>query len=388
MRRAGSLALGILASVALVVATVGVWAQGTIFNPDEVAGIASRTYADAEVRSGLADFVTAQALSLIDVEELIASVLPDRLSRLSPLAPMIAGSVEANLHTRVESLLATERAAELVDFAARSAHSSAMRVLSGQSPVGGVSVGDGEVRLNLLPLISRALIGAQGLGVLDRLSIPEFGRDGDPLDQLDELSAVLGRPLPADFGQLVIYRGSQVDRAQTTVSLAQRIVVAAHRGTWLAVAVTLLAGAGSVLAAGSRRRAILYLSLAAGVLLLVVRSAIPVVIDQASQLVANPAGSAAVATALKSTTIGLGSVLGLLVLAATVVALVSLATQGFELRQLAIALGAAAVAMIVLIAGLSTLTLVAGIAAGLLVSLATVLRGPGRWGRARPVRSA
>ena len=44
----------------------------------------------------------------------------------------------------------------------------------------GITVEDGAVTVNLLPLISRGLTFVQGLGLLDQLDVPELTRDGDP----------------------------------------------------------------------------------------------------------------------------------------------------------------------------------------------------------------
>lgn len=321
MRRVASGVLGVLAIVGLVVGSVGVWAHATIFDQDEVVVAANRTFADVEVRAGLADFITAEVLSLVDVDPLVESVVPDRLA---PLGPMITRGLKAKLNSQVESLLATDRAERLMDQAVRQAHSRAMRVLAGQDLVAGVSARDSQVSLNLLPLITRAAVEVQSLGVLERLNVPEFDREGDPQAQVAEFSRFLGRRLPSDFGQLVVYRGSLIDSAQTTISLAQRIVIAARRGTALAVALTLVAGVGSVLLARSKRRAMLYLSLTAGVVLVILRSAIPIVIDQVSDLVTNPAATKAVVTALQSLTESLTEMLGVMILVAALIAVVSL----------------------------------------------------------------
>ena len=73
-----------------------------------------------------------------------------------------------------------------------------------------MSVDNGEVSINLLPLLSRGLLAIQDLGVLADARVPVFTADGDPAEQQAELSVAIGRTLPADFGQLVVYRSEKL----------------------------------------------------------------------------------------------------------------------------------------------------------------------------------
>lgn len=367
MRRVLAALLGLIAVVGLVFTTVGVWANETVFDSAEFRAAASETYSNPDVQTGIAEFITAQTLSLVDVEGLISGAVPDRLGSM---APVIAGGLEAKLNSVVGELLTTEAAARGVDLAVDQAHSGLVRVLSGGNLIGGVSTRDSEVRLNLLPLISRALISVQNLGVLGRVNVPVHGRNGDPAQQIAELSQALRVDLPDDFGQLVVYRGELVEHAASGVAFAQRTVILAQRSIWLAGALTLIAAVGSLALARSRSRAVLYLSLGAGVASVLARSSVSVVIDQASHLVADPRAKVAVVSVLGSLSGGLVELLGLLVVIAGAMSLVSLMLQGFALRPVAVTAGAVTMVLVVLTAGVGPAALVVGIALALLVSLA------------------
>lgn len=383
MRRVASATLGLIAIIGLVIGSIGVWAQGTLFDTDRFVEVTGRTYADPAVQAGLVNVITDQTMGLVDPEKYILDLLPDRLA---PLAPMITGGLESKLHSEVGLIVASDRAAGTVEAAARQAHLGLMRVLTTGDAVGGLSAADGEVTLNLLPLISRALVQVQRLGIMKSVDVPEFTSSGDPREQISELSRIVGRQLPDDFGQLVIYRGDRVESAQGTISTAQRVLVIAKRGTWLALVVAVAAAVGAVLVARSRLRAVVYLSLAAGVALAVVRSTVVVVIEEAPQLVANPSAQSAVTSALTNVTGGLLQLLGLMILVAGAVALAALAAQRFAKRQLAVALGCVAMVAVVALTGAGLVALVTGVAAGLLASLAfTALSGSSGW--TRPVET-
>ncbi len=367
MRRVASALLGLVAVAGIGVGSVGLWAHAAVFDSSEFTEAANRTFADPQVQAGLTEFITDQTISLIDLDRLVADAVPDRLGSLTP---MITGGLEAKLNSQVGAMLATERAARTVDRAVSEAHIAAMRVLSGGSLVGGVSVQDSEVTLNLLPLISGALIGAQDLGVLERLEIPRFDRGGDPGKQIAELSRVLGVQLPDDFGQLVVYWGDRVSSAAAGVAFAQRLVVMATQATWLVVIVTLAAAAGALVLAQSWSQAALYLSLGVAVVVAVLRSGVAVVIEQSGLLVGNPSARVAVESALGNFTEGLVDLFGLMILAAAAVALVSLMILRFGSRPLVATIVAVAVVVAVGSVGVSAVSLVAGVAVGLLAGLA------------------
>ena len=98
------------------------------------------------------------------------------------------------------------------------AHDRAMQLLEGDGLAHGISVVNGEVSINFLPLVSRGLQELSDLGVPGLDKIPELTPDGDPSQQIAQLEEATGRDLPDDFGQLVVYRSDRLANAQDAVS--------------------------------------------------------------------------------------------------------------------------------------------------------------------------
>ena len=124
------------------------------------------------------------------------------------------------------------------------AHARAMQLLRGDGLVDGITVVDGAVTLNLLPLVARGLTVLQGYGLLDGVDVPELTAGGDPDEQAAQLSAAVGRDLPDGFGQLVVYDSEALADAQETVRTAQRMLVLAQRAVWVAAVLSLRARRG------------------------------------------------------------------------------------------------------------------------------------------------
>ncbi len=131
-----------------------------------------------------------------------ASVLPDDLDRLEPV---IVAGVQTAVDRGVTRALASPEVQKIITQIVERAHSRAMDVLQGDGLSGAISSVDGEVTVNLLPLIGRGLTRLQELGLFDDLEIPDLSAEGDPDEQIADLEQATGRDLPDDFGQLVVY---------------------------------------------------------------------------------------------------------------------------------------------------------------------------------------
>ena len=228
---------GVLAVVALTLALIGIWARATVFDSDKVGDIVSSALTDPEVQAGLATWVTDQAFTAVDVESGVSNVLPDRLDRLAPTLTAGAQTVVDQGLTRA---LANPDVQQVLTQAIERAHSALMQLLSGDGLVDGITVEDGAVTVNMLPLVSRALTFVQGLGLLDQLEVPELTRAGDPAAQIAELESATGRDLPDDFGQLTVFESDRLAEAQASVQNAQRTVALLKRATWVLAALAVV----------------------------------------------------------------------------------------------------------------------------------------------------
>ena len=89
VRNGIAIVLGALTIVALIATTVAVWARAIVFDSEKVADIVGDALAEPEVQAALADHVTQQVFSAVDVDAVVNDVLPNNLSRLE--SAIVAG---------------------------------------------------------------------------------------------------------------------------------------------------------------------------------------------------------------------------------------------------------------------------------------------------------
>ena len=360
---------GVLAVLLLVVTLIAVWARATVFRGDHVAELVGDALAEPEVQTGLATYLSEQAVTAVDLEGALANVLP---APLTGLAPAIAGGARAIVERELERALSNPDVQQVITTVVERAHARAMRVLQGDGLADGITVSDGEVTVNLLPLIARGLAPLQSWGLLSDVQLPTLTPDGDPAEQNAALSTALGRDLPAGFGQLVVYRGAAVSQAQESVQSAQQMLAAAKRALWLIAVLVVVLTAAAILLAPRRWRAVLVLSVGTAAALVVLRAATRQAVEEAPDLASRPGGKAAVEAILGGAAQSLLRVFGVVLLVALVVTLLALFALRWRRQDLvlvgAVALGAAVVAL----AGVSIwsllIGLVVGVAAGIVAN--------------------
>jgi hypothetical protein len=282
--------LGVLAVVLLVVSVVGVWAKATVLRGERVAELVRDAIDEPEVQAALAALLADEAQEAVDLQDRLASLLPSQLTRFA--GPIAAGA-HAAVERSLEAVLASPRTQDAITTLVERAHARALRLLEGDGIADGVNVADGEVTLNLLPLVANGLTALQSIGLLSDVTIPELTADGDPEQQTAELSAALGRDLPPGFAQLVVYESDSITEAQAALETAQRLLVIAQRAVWLAVVLAVVLIAATILVAPRRLRATLVLALGAAGALVLVRSAVREVVSQAGDLARTPGAKAA-----------------------------------------------------------------------------------------------
>jgi hypothetical protein len=185
------------------------------------------------------------------------------------------------------------------------AHASLMKLLQGGGLSHGVSVNDGQVTVNLLPLLSRGLLAVQGLGLFDNANIPTLTPDGDPAEQITELEKASGRDLPDNFGQLVVYKSDNLSHAEQTLNTAQQVFASVKRAAWLIIGLTVVLLAATIVVAQRKRRAIVILALGGVAAMLLARVVIQRAVAKAPQLVIDPGARAAVVSMVTTLSTGL-----------------------------------------------------------------------------------
>jgi hypothetical protein len=363
--------LGVLAVIGVLASAVAVWARGTLFDSDRVAAVVGDALVEPEVDQALAQHVATQVFAAVDVDEVVADVLPASLSRLEPA---IVGGIEGAVERGLTAAFGDERVQELLTDAVRRAHSAAMQLLQGDGLVDGVEVNDGEVTLNLLPLVGRGLTLVQDLGLLSGVELPDLTRAGDPTAQVAELETALGRDLPDDFGQLVVYRSDSVADAQASLESAQQALAFAKRALWVLLGVTVVLLALTVIVARNRWRAALLLGLGGIVAMVLARTAIHRVVDEAPDLVAQPGAKAAVTSIVGDVGTSLLRVMGVLLLIAAVVVALAVFRRHLQRADLVAVIAVLTGVAVIALVGLTIGSLIAGIVLAILAAIAL-----GRW---------
>ena len=190
--------LGVLTVLVLVVAVVAVWARATVLRRGPVAD-ARRRRARRAGGAGRA-WPTGSPPRSFDRRR---PPEPGHSGTARPAAALRPVDHRRGASRRVERALdrrARQRARSttMVETLVERAHASwRCRLLEGDGLSDGVTIKDGVVTLNLLPLIDvGARRGAGDIGLLSDVTLPDLEAGGDPQQQIAELSAAINRPLP------------------------------------------------------------------------------------------------------------------------------------------------------------------------------------------------
>ena len=242
-----------------------------------------------------------------------------------------------------------------------------MQLLEGDGLVDGISVVDGAVTVNLLPLVGRGLTQLQELGLFSDLQIPELTADGDPDQQIAALSEATGRTLKDDFGQLVVYQSDDLAKAQASLETAQRVVVVAKRAVWVLVVLTVVLVAATVLVARRRWRATLLLGIGGAAAMVITRSAVRRVVDDAPELAARPGGRAAIDAIVGGASTGLMRLAGVVLILAVAATVIGLFRRHWRRADLVLVAAVALGAAVVVVLDISIVSLLLGIAVAVAV---------------------
>lgn len=407
VRKGRSVVAGLLAVIAIVgllASVIAVWAQNVLFDSDSMVSAVNSALDEPEVTDALAVYITDQVFGVVDVDAYVASALEDN-PRLQPLGAALVGGARAVVQNKVEALLAADGTRNAIDAVVERSHDRLMSLLEGDGIADGFTVNEGgEVRVNTLPIVSKALLKVQDLGLFTSFDVPEFTADQNAEDQIAELQAIIDarggdRVLPPDFGQLTVYQSDALANGKASLSQAQRAIVLVKRSIVAIIAVTLICIVGAIAVAQRRRRMAIGLGLAGVAMLFVARAIIDRVVEQAPTLAIQPGARAAIASTVRSLAAGLFTLLQVSILVGIVLVLVAWLTgaspSATALRSRAgssggsawgwanshrdaVAIVAAALAVLLIaVAGFSTVTFVIALVLGAVAAwaLLTAERG-------------
>ncbi len=165
---------------------------------------------------------------------------------LESLAPMIAAGVETRIREAVTTFVSSPEGNQLLLRTIAFAHERSVHLLRDElDELPNVVITEGEVRINFVPVIAEVLRSVVNAG-LDfvgiQRQIPPFDSAEDATDAIDRLASIVGRDLPADFGQVRIASEASLDQAQGYVrafdlalwALLIAAIVLAVLAIWLA----------------------------------------------------------------------------------------------------------------------------------------------------------
>lgn len=312
-RRIGVSILAVLSVLGILGSTLALWTRSTLFSTSRFESSVSQTLADPAVTDAIAVFVADQAIVAVDLDGKVESVLP---KELKVLEPAITGGARMLLENQLKKVMAKPEVRDVITKLAVASHGEAVRLLKGDGLGAGVTVANGEVTLNLLPLIGEGLTILQNRGLVPQFQVPDFAT-GTAAEGITKLSKLLGKQLPDDFGQIVVYRSETVANAEASLATAQRAVALFFRAVTLIVVVTIALIAATIALSTHRRRTIVELGIGVMVAMVLARTATERVIETLPRLLIDPGARAAAATITVDLTGSLlRSTFGLLVLGA------------------------------------------------------------------------
>jgi hypothetical protein len=215
--------LVVLSALSLTAGTVGLWARRNFLDNDRFTSRAAALVEDPAVLEAITLRVTDQLMLIVDPTALFEEALPERGQLLA--APL-GSAVEDWVRDRVASFVESDEFAQLWTGTVRIAHEAAVRLLRDDAP--SVEVQDGEVTLNLVPVIDAVLLrlGEASPELFGReIDIPTITVDDIPEEAVDRLAEALDIELDDDFGVVTVYDDSSLEEAQAIVATFDRFAV-------------------------------------------------------------------------------------------------------------------------------------------------------------------
>jgi hypothetical protein len=234
-------------AAALPAAITAAWVRGTVLSTSGYVAAVGRLAADPAILSA----VRTTAASEIDlVLNRAASTLPRAAAILArPLSNGLAGFAD----NEIDSILTSQAFQQLWIAANTSAHRQLISILNGNSTA--VATTNGEVVLNLAPLVSAVLKGISSrLSEMTGNAITLPAISSIPAANCQQIASLTHTWLPPDCGQVPLFPASALANARR----AYRIL---SNATLALLILAPASGAAALLAAPRRRHALILLTI-------------------------------------------------------------------------------------------------------------------------------
>jgi hypothetical protein len=285
-RRFFTIVLVLLTSLSVLLATVGIWANRTVWDQNRYLALVTPIAQDPAVTNALAVKLTDEIFVALNLQQRVTDAIA-QIPKASSQAALVAGAITSALHNVVEQqvskFLASDTFQELWVGLNTRLHSKIVALLNGDySQLPNVSISGGDVQLNLIPAIIQIIQQAlPSLGI--NVTLPTLPANLDASGAISALSAQLGVSLPSDFGQVTIMSADQLHSYQTAAKNLKRL------GYGL-VALVLLLGALAVFVSVNRRRTLVWLGIGGAAALLIGLPIIRAIESQIVDAITTPGG--------------------------------------------------------------------------------------------------
>jgi hypothetical protein len=208
--------LFVLGTIVGIVAVFAVWANRQALNTDNFTNTSSKVLADQHVQSALSAYMVNQLFSSGAVEAQVKSALPAQFGAVA--GPLSSGleQVAGNLAPKV---LASTPAQEAFKTSVHSSHTTFMKIINGGGTA--VSTNGGVVTLNVRALVDEL---AATLGVQEQVAAAR-SKAQQNAGTIQGAASKAGVTLPANSGQIVIMRSSQLKTVQDIASAIKGLAI-------------------------------------------------------------------------------------------------------------------------------------------------------------------
>src|SRR5262245_27930968 len=217
----------ILVALAVIVFTVTVpaaWGARTVLNTDRYVATIEPLASDPAVQRAIAGRLTDEVFATLDVQDVISSTLASIGERATILAGPLTNALRGFVQDQVLKVVQSDAFQTFWVAANRFVHTQVLAVLRGESDT--VSVVDGKVLLNLVPLVNLALASIQHVSsdlVGGAVTLPSIEPGELASTAIPKLEQALGVDLPDDYAQIPIYDSNDLVALQRALYLTERL---------------------------------------------------------------------------------------------------------------------------------------------------------------------
>jgi hypothetical protein len=307
----------LLACLAILVASVTLWAHQTILTEEGWGGVVAGVASDPEVIQATSQRVVDRVSESLDISGKVAEVLPDEMDALAGVMTRV---VQQRVAEGLANVASSEQFQDAFVAVNERAHEAAMKVIRGGESAA-VTSSEGTISLNVFPLIGSALTGLQEAGIIPAdMDLPDLANYEPDADRVATLEGILGRDLPDDIGTITLVQSDRLATVQDAVRLFDVVTVVT---IVLAIAFVLIA----LWLSRRRLRMIVWLAIGSVVALLLGRFVTRLVVEDITGALREAENGAAVRGVVDSTVDSLLWFTFVVILVAVVVAALALLVE-------------------------------------------------------------